>query len=199
MSPPRASWRLPGASHSVQERTRGLQECPRASWSILEASRNVFQAFPGRSRVTKNTIFVDPNLLNDSENFVVSMKFFKASWSALEASRSVPERLRNVQECLRAPSSGLLAPHKMSQSVPECLTGSLQMASKISGTCLGRFYNGPGCPNVCTWLASRVLLTPLCFPLIFVIIIPMTSIANGVTVAVLSICVPSWLFRLGFA
>ena len=37
-----------GASHSVQERPGGLQECPRASWCILEASRNVFQALPGR-------------------------------------------------------------------------------------------------------------------------------------------------------
>ena len=55
---------------------------------------------------------------------------------------SVPERPRSLQECLRAPSSGQ-APFTMSQSVLECLTWRLPMASKISGTCLGRLYNGP--------------------------------------------------------
>ena len=47
------------ASRRVPQRTRGLQEYPRTSWSILEASRNVFQAFPGRSRVRKKPSFVD--------------------------------------------------------------------------------------------------------------------------------------------
>ena len=74
---------------------------------------------------------------------------------------SVPERPRSLQECLRAPSSQ--APFKMSQSVLECLTWPLPMASKISGMCLGRLYTGPECPDVCTWLASRVHLTPPCF------------------------------------
>ena len=87
----------------------------------------------------------------------------------------------------------------MSQSTLERAPGTLQnvpkrprvsdwafaneMASKRSGTCLGRLYNGPKCPNVCTWLAGRVLMLPQ----VLVKIIPITSIANGVIVAISSL------------
>ena len=144
-------WKPPEASQSAPEVSRNVSEhppagswhpsrCPKASQSVRPGLCQWPPRDPGRVWKGSTT---DPN-------------------AQMSAHSSPVRRPRSLQECLRTPSSGQ-APFKMSQSVLECLTWPLPMASKISGMCLGRLYNGPECPNVCTWLASRVLLTPPCF------------------------------------
>ena len=148
-----------------------LQKRPKASRSAPEVSRNVsehhpagswhLQDVPKRPRVSGRAFANGLQEIRDVSGKALQRTQMPKCLHIARRS-SVPERPRSLQECLRAPSSGQ-APFKMSQSVLECLTWPLPMASKISGMCLGRLYNGPECPNVCTWLASRVLLTPPCF------------------------------------
>ena len=155
----------------VLECFASLQKRPKASQSAPEVSRNVSGHPPAGSwhpsRCPKASQSVRPGLCqwpprDPGRVWKGSTTDPHAQCLHIARRSSVPERPRSLQECLRAPSSGQ-APFKMSQSVLECLTWPLPMASKISGMCLGRLYNGPECPNVCTWLASRVLLTPPCF------------------------------------
>ena len=185
------SWRLPDASHSVQERTGCLQECPRASWSILKASRNVFQAFPGRSKVTKNAIFVDPNLLNDSENFVVSMKLFQ---SVLECFGSLQKRPRASQKCPGMSQSTLQRAPGTLQNVPKrprasdlAFANGLQDIRDVSGKALQR-TRMPECLHMAR--QSRASHSPM-LPQVLVKITPITSIANGVILAILSLVILS--------
>ena len=148
-------WKPPEASQTVLERPRSLQECLRAPSSGLLAPFKMSQSvaecpagpWPPRDpgRVWKGST-TDPNAQMSAHS------------SPVKRPRASQKSPRMSQNTLQRP--GTL---QMSQSVLECLTWPLPMASKISGMCLGRLYNGPECPNVCTWLASRVLLTPPCF------------------------------------
>ena len=106
-------------------------------------------------------------------------------WKPPEASQSVPGVSRSLQECFRAPSSGFLAPCNMSQSVPECLTGSngLQDIRDVSEKALQR-TRMPECLHMAR--KSRASHSSM-LPQVLVKITPITSIANGVIVAILSL------------
>ena len=149
------------ASRSVPKRPGAPQKSPGMSQSTLQRAPGTLQDVPKRRRVSGRAFANGLQEIRDVSGKALQRTHMPKCLHIARRS-SVPERPRSLQECLRAPSSGQ-APFKMSQSVLECLTWPLPMASKISGMCLGRLYNGPECPNVCTWLASRVLLTPPCF------------------------------------
>ena len=99
------------ASRRVPQRPGCLQECPRASCSILKASRNVFQACPGRSRVTKKTLVSSIQcLLEGSDNFVVGLKLFQSVlkcfgnlWKRPRASQKSPGMSQSTLQ--RAPGT----------------------------------------------------------------------------------------------
>ena len=148
-----------------------LQKRPKASWSAPEVSRNVSEHLLAGSwhpsRCPKASQSVRPGLCQWPPRD--PGRVWKGSTTdpnaQMSAHSSPVKRPRASQKSPRMSQNTLQRPGtlQMSQSVLECLTWPLPMASKISGMCLGRLYNGPECPNVCTWLASRVLLIPPCF------------------------------------
>ena len=118
----------------------------------------------------------------------------------MEASRSVPKRPGAPQKSPGMSQSTLQRAPSTLQNVPKrprmsdwVFANGLQDIRDFSGKFLQR-TRMPECLHMAR--PSRASHSSM-LPLIFVKIIPMTSIANGVTVAVLSICVPSWLLRLG--